>query len=161
MATLLPAEYGLLTTTVAPFTVHDVLAAGVFITRFVAAAGGNEFQNIRILKLLQQRFGSAQAAKDAFQDLDWLEDPKAVVSVPASVGTFSNQEPGDREAAFSAMADWAMTLPETIWKGPGTGATASPCLPIAKSGAKSTTNSARAAFIIAGKPKFPSTQRGS
>jgi penicillin amidase len=126
--TLLPAEYGLLTSVPAPFTVRDVLAAGVYITRFVAAEGGNEFQNIRILKLLQQRFGSAQAAKDAFQDLDWLEDPKAVTSVPASLGSFPNQDAGDREAVFSSMADWAMDLPETVWKGPGTGASAEPCL---------------------------------
>jgi penicillin G amidase len=127
--TLLPAEYGLLSSVPAEFTVHDVLAAGVFITRFVAAEGGNEFQNIRILKLLIDRFGSAQAAKEAFQDLDWLEDPKAVLSVPASVGTFSNQAtPAQgRDAVFSEMADWAVTLPETIWKGPGTAHSPAPC----------------------------------
>src|SRR5207237_4958912 len=85
------------------------------------------------------RFGSAQAAKDAFQDLDWLEDSKAVVSVPASEGTFSNQATpaAGRDAVFSDMADWAVTLPETIWKGPGTGASPAPCLI-----AKSQTNSA-------------------
>ena len=38
--TKLPAEYALLTTLPAEFTVHDVLASGVFITRFVAAEGG-------------------------------------------------------------------------------------------------------------------------
>lgn len=127
--TLLPAEYGLLTSTPATFTVKDVLASGVFITRFVAAEGGNEFQNIRMLKLLADRFGSTAAAKDAFQDLDWLEDPKAVTSVLAEEGTFSNQATPStsRDAVFSQMADWAVTLPETIWKGPGTGAAAAPC----------------------------------
>lgn len=126
--TKLPAEYALLTTTPAPFTVKDVLAAGVYITRFVAAEGGNEFLNIRMLKLLQQQLGSRQAALDAFQDMVWLEDGKAVTSIPRSEGTFSNQStpPAQRDAVFEQMANWAMDLPETIWKGPGTGATPAP-----------------------------------
>lgn len=126
----LPAEYALLSTLPAAFTVKDVLAAGVFITRFVAAEGGNEFLNIHMLKQLQAEYGSVQAGKDAFQDMVWLEDPKAVTSVPRSEGTFSNQpEPtlaGGREAVFNQLADWAVTLPETIWKGPGTGAAPAP-----------------------------------
>ena len=126
--TQLPAEYGLLTTTPAVFTIKDVLAAGVYITRFVAAEGGNEFLNIQMLKQLQAEYGSAQAGKDAFQDMVWLEDPKAVTSVPRSEGTFSNQpEPAaGREAIFNQVADWAVNLPETIWKGSGTGAAAAP-----------------------------------
>lgn len=126
----LPAEYGLLTTTPAAFTVKDVLAAGVFITRFVAAEGGNEFLNIEMLKRLQEAYGSSDEGKKAFQDMVWLEDPKAVTSVPRSEGTFSNQPeptlPGGRDAVFNQMADWAVALPETIWKGPGTGAALAP-----------------------------------
>ncbi len=124
----LPAEYALLTSLPAEFTVKDVLAAGVYITRFVAAEGGNEFLNIRMLKELQAEYGSAQAAKKAFQDMTWLEDSKAAVSVPLSVGSFSNQPTpaAGREAVFNQMADWALTLPETIWKGPGTGHGAPP-----------------------------------
>lgn len=129
--TKLPAEYVLLTTTPDVFTVKDVLAAGVYITRFVAAEGGNEFLNIRMLKLLQQQLGSRQAALDAFQDLVWLEDPKAVTTVPRSEGTFSNQPtpPAQRDAVFAQMANWAMDpaqVPETIWKGDGTGNAAAP-----------------------------------
>jgi penicillin G amidase len=122
--TLLPAEYALLTTFPAEFTVKDVLAAGVFITRFVAAEGGNEFLNIRMLKELEAEYGSRDAAYDAFLDMTWLEDPKAAVSVPREAGLFSNQpEPAaGRDAVFRQMADWALTLPETLWKGSGTGA---------------------------------------
>ena len=125
---LLPAEYALLTSTPAPLTALDVLASGVYITRFVASEGGNEFLNIRLLKALSQRYGSARAGKDAFLDLTWLDDPKAVTSVPASAGRFSNQAlPAEgRDAAFEPMADWALTLPETIWKGEGTGHAAAP-----------------------------------
>ncbi|HSW13588.1 MAG TPA: penicillin acylase family protein, partial [Solimonas sp.] len=132
----LPAEYALLTTTPAEFTVKDVLAAGVYITRFVAAEGGNEFLNIRMLKELEAVYGSRDEAYKAFHDMTWLEDPKAVTSVPRGSGTFSNQaEPvAGREAVFRQMADWALMLPETLWKGPGTGHAAAPfpCeLPIA------------------------------
>ncbi|MEQ1438518.1 penicillin acylase family protein [Fontimonas sp. SYSU GA230001] len=139
---LLPAEYALLTTTPAPFTVKDVLAAGVYITRFVASEGGNEFLNIQMLRQLEAEYGSRSAAYDAFLDLNWLDDPKAAVSVPRTVGTFSNQpEPAaGRDAVFRAMADWALTLPETIWRGPGTGHAPAPAdcsLPIGKARAYS------------------------
>ncbi|HEY0917399.1 MAG TPA: penicillin acylase family protein [Solimonas sp.] len=134
--TLLPAEYVLLTTLPAEFTVRDVMAAGVYITRFVASEGGNEFLNIRLLKQLEAEYGSRDEAYKAFQDMTWLEDPQAVTSVPRGSGTFSNQaEPAaGREAVFRQMADWALTLPETLWKGTGTGhaATPFPCaLPLA------------------------------
>lgn len=125
---LLPAEYALLTTTPAAFTVKDVLAAGVFITRFVASEGGNEFLNIRMLRQLEGEYASRAEAYKAFQDMVWLEDPSAAVSVPREVGVFSNQdEPAaGREAIFTQMADWALSLPETVWKGAGTGHSAPP-----------------------------------
>jgi len=125
---LLPAEYGLLTSTPAPFTVQDVLASGVFITRFVAAEGGQEWQNIALLKTLTERYGSARAGKNAFLDLTWLDDEKAAVSVPPSEGRFSNHPtpPQGRDAVFEQMADWAVTLPESIRRGDGTGHSTAP-----------------------------------
>jgi len=130
--TILPAEYALLTSTPEPFTVQDVLAAGVYITRFVASEGGNEFLNIKMLQQLQAEYGSASAAQQAFQDMVWLEDPKAVATIPASNGKFSNQNApssGTRETVFNSMADRMMKLPDTVWKGDGTGNAAmpSPC----------------------------------
>lgn len=124
----LPVEYVLLTTLPAEFTVKDVLAAGVYITRFVASEGGNEFLNIRMLKALETVYGSRAAALDAFQDMVWLEDPKAVVTVPRSEGSFSNhpQPAAGREAVFRELAEWSLGLPETLWKGTGTGHAATP-----------------------------------
>ena len=124
----LPAEYVLLTTIPAEFTVKDVLAAGVYITRFVASEGGNEFLNVRMLKALEGAYGSRAAALDAFQDLVWLDDPKAVTTVPTGVGSFSNhpQPAAGREAVFRELAEWSMSLPETLWKGEGTGHAATP-----------------------------------
>ncbi|HEY1075221.1 MAG TPA: penicillin acylase family protein [Fontimonas sp.] len=125
---LLPAEYALLTTTPAPFTVKDVLASGVYITRFVASEGGNEFLNIQALRQLEAEYGSRDEAYKAFLDMTWLEDPKAAVSVPRESGSFSNQAepPEGREAVFRRSADWALSLPDTLWKGPGTGHAADP-----------------------------------
>lgn len=119
----LPVEYVLLTTTPAPFTVKDVLAAGVYITRFVASEGGNEFLNIRMLKALESAYGSRGAALEVFQDMVWLEDPKAVTTVPGSAGRFSNHPvpAAGRDAVFRELAEWSMSLPETLWKGEGTG----------------------------------------
>jgi penicillin amidase len=124
----LPVEYVLLTTLPAEFTVKDVLAAGVYITRFVASEGGNEFQNIRMLKALEGAYGSRAAALDAFQDLVWLDDSKAVATVPAGGRSFSNHPmpAGGREAVFRELAEWSMNLPETLWKGDGTGHAATP-----------------------------------
>lgn len=138
---LLPAEYSLLSAQPVPISATDVLAAGVYITRFVAAEGGNEFLNIRLLKTLQARYGSARAGKDAFLDMTWLDDRKAAVSVPVERGEFSNQPlPADgRDAVFERSADWAVTLPESIWKGEGTGHSPAPApcsqpsLPLASS----------------------------
>ncbi len=125
---LLPAEYALLTTTPAVFTVKDVLASGVFITRFVASEGGNEFQNIAMLKALETELGSRAAALDAFQDMVWLEDPKAVVTVPRSEGVFPNQPTPEasREAVYRQVAEWSLGLPASLATGPGTGATPAP-----------------------------------
>lgn len=121
---LLPAEYTLLSTTPEPFTVQDALAAGVYITRFVAAEGGNEFQNIRMIQELEAEYGSRAAALDAFLDMTWLDDPLAATSVPKdSERRFSNQPTpaGGHDAALRRLADWALDLPQTVWKGEGTG----------------------------------------
>ncbi|MEK6807205.1 MAG: penicillin acylase family protein [Pseudomonadota bacterium] len=123
---LVPAEYALLSSVPQPFTVQDVLAAGVYITRFVASEGGNESLNIQMLKQLEIEYGSRAEALKAFQDMTWLEDRKAVTSVPLASGEFSNHvtPSGGRDAAFASMAAWALDsaqVPETVWKGEGTG----------------------------------------
>lgn len=126
--TLLPAEYGLLTSLPEPITVSDVLASGVYITRFVAAEGGNEMANVELLKSLSTSLGSERAGKDAFLDFTWLDDQQAAVSVPSSGPRFSNHttpKPA-REAVFEQQATWAMTLPVTLANGLGTGAAPAP-----------------------------------
>ena len=117
---LLPAEYALLTTVPEEFTVTDVLAGGVLITRTVAADGGNEFLNVQALRALEAKYGE-RAGRGVFRDFVWQEDPAASVTVPGR--SFSNQSGTDaeRRAAFNAMAEYASNLPLALATGPGTG----------------------------------------
>ena len=122
----MPAEYGLLSTTPEPFTVTDLLAAGVLITRRVASEGGDEFFNVRELRALENAYGKAEGRK-MFLDLVWDEDRKAVTTVPGRTEFRSQDVPFEgREAAFDARADWAVNLPDTVWLGLGTGGAAEP-----------------------------------
>ena len=122
----LPAEYGLLTAQPEPINFRDVLASGVYITRFVAAEGGSEFNNIKKLRLLQARFGAA-GGKAAFEDLTWQNDDKAFTSVPSSTRFSNHPEPAEgRAAVFSRLADWAVALPDSIARGDGTGHSTAP-----------------------------------
>jgi len=120
---LLPAEYGLSSATPEPWTARDVMATAVEIVRSVAAAGGNEMDNVANLVTLEGAFPTA-AARGIFQDLFWLLDEKAVTTVPASSGRFPNSplDAAGRERVFQAMADYAETLPASLATGPGTGA---------------------------------------
>lgn len=78
---LLPAEYGLFSATPEPWTARDVMATSVEVVRSVAAAGGNEMDNVANLVTLEEAFPTA-AARGIFQDLFWLLDEKAVTTVP-------------------------------------------------------------------------------
>lgn len=123
----LPAEYALLQTLPEPWQRRDLLGSGVLIVRSVASAGGNEMANVANLVALEQAMATAEA-RGVFNDLFWLDDAKAVTTVPAASGTFSNATapPAQAAAAFAAMADWATTLPLGLAQGPGTGAYPAP-----------------------------------
>lgn len=134
---LLPFEYQLLTTTPEPFTVTDVLAAGVLITRTVASEGGNSFDNVAALRELEALHGT-ETGRQIFQDVQWQNDAAAAVTVPPAEADFSNiTTPAvQRAAAFDAMADYAATLPLELASGPGTGDAPEPSpLPIPTAGA--------------------------
>jgi penicillin G amidase len=123
----LPAEYAVLSSTPAKFTVTDVLASGVYITRAVAAQGGDEFDVVRQLRLLEKRFGKRRGLA-AFRDLYWQEDRKGMTTVPRSAGIFNNDETprAKRASVFREMAAYALHLPPGLAVGPGTGAFPTP-----------------------------------
>ncbi len=124
----IPAEYALLSTIPEPLTLVDALAAGVYITRFVASEGGNDIHNARILRDLEERFGES-VGRGIFRDFVWQEDNRAVTTVARDEGLFTNSAtpPGQRRRVFEQMADYAATLPLELAEGPGTGAADSPC----------------------------------
>lgn len=122
----LPAEYVLLSSLPERWTVTDTLAAGVLITRTVASAGGNEFDNVAVLRAL-----GGLAALDRFADLRWQDDRRAAVTVPPQEGTFDNAvvPAGRRAEVLRRSAGYAMGLPPELASGPGTGAAAAPTVP--------------------------------
>jgi len=127
----LPAEYGLLSSLPEHWTVTDTLAAGVLITRSVAAAGGEEFREIGVLRKLRDSLGAA-AGTGAFTDLRWRQDDRASVTVPPAEGRFANNDPvppAQRRAAFDRSAAYALALPRELATGPGTGASPVPTTP--------------------------------
>jgi penicillin G amidase len=126
----LPAEYVLLSSLPEPWTVTDTLAAGVLITRTVASAGGNEHENVELLRTLQQVFGD-EGGLGAFTDLRWQQDDRATVSVPPSEGRFDNAvvPAGSRDAVLRSSAAYALGLPPDLARGPGTGAFPAPSPP--------------------------------
>lgn len=124
----LPAEYQLLTTLPEDWTLEDTLAAGVLLTRFVAASGGEEFREVELLRKLQQSLGAEPGLK-AFDDLRWQRDQKATVTVPPREGRFATNDPvpaAQRDAVFRKSAAYALRLPPELATGPGTGAAAVP-----------------------------------
>lgn len=120
-----PNEYVVLTqSSIKPLTINEVMALGVFITRFVASEGGNEFDNVKALRELESENGHTKAvARQVFKDVMWLDDPLAAVTVPAgSTHTSNIAAPAGpaRDSAFTAMADYADTLPLDLAVGDGT-----------------------------------------
>ncbi|WP_341250871.1 penicillin acylase family protein [Euzebya pacifica] len=118
---LLPVEYALLSTRPEPLELIDIAAAGVLITRSVAAEGGNEMDNVRLLRDLEDAHGEEEG-RAIFADLVWQDDPLALTTVPREEGTFPNSPLTDLDASLDAAADFAATLPLELADGPGTGA---------------------------------------
>ncbi|MDX6199206.1 MAG: penicillin amidase [Actinomycetota bacterium] len=129
--TELPAEYALLTTVPADWTLKDTLASGVLLTRFVAASGGEEFREVELLRTLQKSLGAEPGLK-AFNDIRWQRDQKASITVPPEEGRFANNDPvpaAQRDAVYRKSAAYALALPPELATGAGTGAAPEPATP--------------------------------
>jgi penicillin amidase len=126
---LLPAEYQVLSTTPADWTVEDTMAAGVYITRFVASQGGAEMDNVASLQELERKYGKTKG-RQAFDGLFPENDPHAVTTVAKA---FHNAPKGDRSASargrdFRRAAAYAEKLPLDLTTGVGTGNSAAPSI---------------------------------
>ncbi|MBV9292131.1 MAG: penicillin acylase family protein [Frankiales bacterium] len=125
---LLPAEYQVLQTTPADWSVEDTMAAGVFITRDVAAQGGLEMANVASLRELQKRDGRSRGLAE-FDQLFPDDNPNALVTVTGR--RFSNTTPRHLSAAqrltdFRHAAAYARRVPLSLANGAGTGAAPAP-----------------------------------
>jgi penicillin G amidase len=127
---LLPAEYQVLSTTPADWTVEDTIASGVYITRFVASQGGMEMDNVTSLQELEKKYDKARGRK-AFQQLFPDDNPRAVTTITGK--HFYNAPSSDRSAKarernFLKAAAYAEKLPLDLATGVGTGNSAAPAL---------------------------------
>jgi len=67
----------------ATWTRRDSVAFGAFMIRRFGEIGGRELTNQSLLASLQSTFGTS-AGFDAFEDIRWINDPDAPVSVPVT-----------------------------------------------------------------------------
>src|SRR5262249_23636319 len=77
----LPFEFHALHFMPEPWEIRDSVAFGVFMTRRFGEIGGREMRNAAVLSELIQRHGEA-AGYAIFNDLRWIDDPDAPVTVP-------------------------------------------------------------------------------
>jgi penicillin amidase len=123
----LPFEFQVLGYTPTPITNADIAALGVLMTRFVAASGGDEMENVKALQALEAQHGK-EVGRQLFKDTNWLDDKKATVTIPGIEFTNISTPLVLRDAVFEAMADWATSLPAELADGPGTGAYPEPSI---------------------------------
>ncbi len=127
----LPQEFVALNYAPQHISAIDVLALGVLMTRFVAAAGGDEMANVQALRELEAQHGK-DVGRRIFKDVMWLDDQRADVTIADRQFTNISTPAHLRDAVFEAAADFAATIPLELADGPGTGAFPAPAaLPVA------------------------------
>ena len=77
----LPFEFHALRFMPEPWEIRDSVAFGVFMTRRFGEIGGRELRNAAVLSELIQQHGEA-AGYAIFNDLRWIDDPDAPVTIP-------------------------------------------------------------------------------
>lgn len=90
----LPFEFYALGFSPAPWTVRDSVAFGVFMVRRFGEIGGREGFNQLVLSDLVAAHGPV-AGYGVFNDLRWLDDPEAPVTVPTSGAIGKRQKSHD------------------------------------------------------------------
>ena len=77
----LPLEFHFLGIPPTPWSVTDVVAFGAFRARNFGEIGGEELENLELLQYLITTFGPGEGLA-IFNDVRWLNDPDAPVTVP-------------------------------------------------------------------------------
>ena len=77
----LPFEFAALGAFPQPWTIRDSIAFGAFMVRRFGEIGGSELSNLAVLQKLVALNGEA-AGREIFDDVHWLDDPDAPVTIP-------------------------------------------------------------------------------
>src|SRR5215510_13944813 len=106
----LPFEFHALSFTPGPWEIRDSVAFGVFMTRRFGEIGGRELRNAAVLSELIDRHGEAEGY-GIFNDLRWIDDPDAPVTVPPDDGPRrgGNFAGYRAEQLLGAAQRWAQT----------------------------------------------------
>jgi penicillin amidase len=101
----------------APWTLRDSVAFGAFAVRRFGEIGGRELTNQSLLASLQAAHGSA-AGLDIFDDVRWVNDPDAPVTVPTSgaIGKRQKATPAQLEGASEGWPDPLDAEAREIWQ---------------------------------------------
>lgn len=117
----MPMEFIALNYDPTPISDIDLMALGVLITRFVAANGGDEMENVKALQALQALHGE-ELGRTIFKDVLWVDDKNGDVTIPDEEFTNISTPAALRDEVFEAQADYAAALPLELADGNGTGA---------------------------------------
>ena len=99
-ANKLPWEFWVLGYQPDPWTIKDSMALIRFMVRRFGENGGRELRNQSDFQALVDMYGSEGEAEALYNDLHWLNDPTAPVTVPVATTTVSTRLPLRRPPLF-------------------------------------------------------------
>ncbi len=100
--TKLPFEFHVLEISPEPWTVRDSVAFGAFLARQFGEIGGRELKNQALLRSLIEKHG-VDNGYAIFNDVRWVNDPDAPVTVPSAGATGRRQKSSTGKAVSSAQ----------------------------------------------------------
>ena len=100
--TKLPFEFHVLGISPEPWTVRDSVAFGAFMARQFGEIGGRELKNQALLRTLIEKHG-VDDGYAIFNDVRWVNDPDAPVTVPSTGATGRRQKFRPGKAVNSAQ----------------------------------------------------------
>jgi hypothetical protein len=105
----LPSEFVALGTLPAPWSVTDSIGFAALAIGIYGGEGGHEVENAALyLDLLDHFQGDSEEAKGVFDDLFWIEDPDAPVTIAEGVGIDPNRVERFAAPQMALLADPAV-----------------------------------------------------
>ena len=116
----LPFEFQVLGFEPEPWEIRDSVAFGIFMTRRFGEIGGRELRNRDVWSELIQRYGE-DVGYEIFNDLRWIDDPDAPVTVPPDDGLrrgtkAAGYRPEQLLGASQSWSDSGQASAQEIWQ---------------------------------------------